>query len=112
VTCALDPHELSLAECEHLLDAGRVARVALSTPTGPYIVPVDYVMVDGAIVLATKPSSLLSTHGAGSIVALEIDQFDVERRHGWSVVARGRADVLTSTAIRVRWTELSGRRLE
>jgi hypothetical protein len=62
-----------------------------------------------------------------------VDQFDYERQHGWSVVARGRAEVLTDPAeiarvretweprpwagglrgvyLRLRWVQISGRRV-
>ena len=36
-----EPHDLSYSECEALLRAGVVGRVALSTPTGPQILPVN-----------------------------------------------------------------------
>ncbi|GAB3772402.1 hypothetical protein FB382_002891 [Nocardioides ginsengisegetis] len=128
-----DPFELSPSECEALLRAGVVGRIALATPTGPHIVPVNYSVVEESIVVLTSPYSLLGTHGRDSMLAFEIDQFDYEYHRGWSVVARGRAEVVTDPAeverirktwpprpwasgirtlcLRIRWSELSGRRL-
>ncbi len=83
-------------ECRDLLSAGLVGRVAVCTPLGPHIVPVNYAVVDDAVVLRTSPYSVLGTHARGAILAIEIDQFDYERQRGWSVVARGRADTVTS----------------
>jgi len=128
-----EPLDLSPAECRALLDAGLVGRVALCTPLGPHIVPVNYGVVDDSVVLRTSPYSVLGSHGSGSILALEVDQFDYQHEQGWSVVVRGRANAITSAEelnhvrsvwepdvwasgqrnlfLRVRWTEISGRRL-
>lgn len=128
-----EPFEMSQAECEELLCAGLVGRVAVCTPLGPHIVPVNYAVVDDAAVIRTSPYSVLGSHARGSILALEVDQFDYDRQSGWSVVARGRADAVTGAAdlsrirevweprawasgernlyLRIRWSELSGRRL-
>jgi nitroimidazol reductase NimA-like FMN-containing flavoprotein (pyridoxamine 5'-phosphate oxidase superfamily) len=128
-----EPFEIPVEECRQLLSAGLVGRVALSTPLGPHIVPVNYTVVDDSVVVRTSPYSLLGSHARGSILALEVDQFDYELQRGWSVVARGRADVVTTAEeldhirrvwephawasgqrnlhLRVRWTELTGRRL-
>ena len=128
-----DSFEMSPSECETLLRAGVVGRVALATPTGPHIVPINYSVVDDAIVVQTSPYSVLGTHGRDTMLAFEIDQFDYEYQRGWSVVARGRAEVVTdpgdvehirqtwpprpwvtgmrTLCLRTRWTELSGRRV-
>ncbi len=125
--------ELSAQQCEALLRAGIAGRVAISTPTGPHMVPVNYTVVDDAIVVRTSPYSLLGTHGRDTTIAFEIDGFDPEQERGWSVQARGRAEVVTtretldrihevadprpwadgvrSLYLRMRWTELRGRQL-
>ena len=99
--------DLSTQECRMLLSSGVVGRVAISTPTGPHILPVNYSMVDEDIIVRTTPYSLLGTHGRGSTVAFEIDQFDYEQHIGWSVVARGRADLIGDSEqiahIREQW---------
>jgi uncharacterized protein len=128
-----EPFDLSPAECLELLSAGLVGRVAMCTPMGPHIVPVNYGVVDDCVVLRTSPYSVLGSHARGSALALEIDQFDYERQRGWSVVAHGRAEAVTSAEelshiknvweprawaagqrnvyLRMRWSELTGRRL-
>jgi uncharacterized protein len=128
-----EPFDLSTEECRELLSAGLVGRVAVCTPVGPHVVPVNYAVVDDAVVLRTSPYSVLGSHARGSILAVEVDQFDYERQRGWSVVARGRAEVVTTAEelkhirsiwdpnawaagqrnlyVRVRWSELTGRRL-
>jgi len=129
----LDVIELSPEQCEQLLRAGVAGRVALSSPDGPHIVPVNFSVVGDAIILRTSPYSVLGTHGRDAVIAFEVDQFDHDRWRGWSVVARGRADVVTDPAdverirstweprpwaagtrslyLRLRWTSLTGRQV-
>lgn len=125
--------DLAEAECLELLRAGLVGRVAVCTPGGPHIIPVNYSVVDESVVVRTTPYSLLGSTAKGSVLALEVDQFDYEYQRGWSVVARGRCEAVidadelehirqtwnpTSWAkggrtlyLRMRWSEISGRRL-
>lgn len=124
--------ELSSSECRALLHSGDVGRVALSTPNGPHIVPVNYSVLDGTIIIRTSPYSLLGTYGRDTTLAFEIDGFDTASERGWSVMARGRAQAVTdrleldrirnvapqpwaggqrSLHLRLRWTELGGRRV-
>jgi len=128
-----ETRELSDRECQWLLRSGVAGRVALSTPTGPHIVPVNYSVVDDAIVIRTSPYSLLGTYGRETTFAFEIDEFDRDRARGWSVQARGRVEAVTDRTelalirdaaepqpwaggsrplfLRLRWTELSGRQV-
>lgn len=89
-----DPRDLGRAECEQLVRAGVVGRVAVATPSGPHIVPLNYSVVDSAVIVRTTPYSLLGTYGRGALVAFEVDQFDHDRHRGWSVMVRGRAETV------------------
>lgn len=128
-----ETRELNVQQCEALLRAAIAGRIAISTPSGPHIVPVNYTVVDDAIVVRTSPYSLLGTHGRDTLIAFEIDEFDRDRTRGWSVQARGRVEVVTNREaldrirevadprpwasgvrclyLRLRWTEMSGRQL-
>jgi uncharacterized protein len=124
--------ELGFEECASLLRAGVLGRVALWTPDGPHIVPVNYAVVDEAVLVATSPYSVLGTYGSRTKVAFEVDAFDPDLEEGWSVVVRGRAEPLEpvglrtvddqpaprpwadgtrTLSLRIPWTEVSGRRL-
>lgn len=91
----LETVELSTSEAEALLRSGVTGRVAVSTPLGPHILPVNYSVVDDCVVFRTSPYSLLGTHAHGSTVAFETDVIDHDRQRGWSVLVRGRASVIT-----------------
>ena len=99
--------ELTIEECLAHLSGGEVGRVAMSTPMGPRIVPLNYAMYDEAIVFRTTAYSELGTYGANTDLAFEIDQLDYETHQGWSVVVIGRAELIEDPdeidAIRARW---------
>jgi hypothetical protein len=107
--------------------------MVVTTPTGTEIVPVNYAVVDDAVLVRTASNSLLARYAHGAPLLFEVDQVDHERWHGWSVVARGPGERLVEadltdaervspgpprwvsrdrdTWIRLRWEQLSGRRL-
>lgn len=129
----LEPIEMTRPEAEALLRIGVVGRVALCTDDGPHVVPVNYSVVDDQILLRTTPYSLLGRSARDTVVAFEVDHLDLEQHHGWSVVVRGRAEVVEDPAelehieavwpprpwvagnrpllVRIPWTEVTGRTL-
>ncbi len=128
-----EPVELTAEECVELLRGGVFGRVALSTPVGPRIVPVNYSTYGSSVVFRTTPYSELGTYGWNVDAAFEIDDVDYERHVGWSVVAVGRmaivddADELADIRrgweprpwaqgarrlyLKLTWRDLSGRRI-
>ena len=131
-------YDLSRDDCSRLLKAGVAGRVAIGTPDGPHIVPVNYAVdANGAgtesILVRTTAYSLLGTYGRDAQLCFEIDQFDHELKRGWSVVVRGRASFVDDheelariarswqprpwaegqrhLVVRVPWTEVTGRQL-
>jgi nitroimidazol reductase NimA-like FMN-containing flavoprotein (pyridoxamine 5'-phosphate oxidase superfamily) len=128
-----ESRDLDPRECERLLRAGIVGRVALSTPDGPHIVPVNYAVFEDTIVIRTSSYSILGTYGRNAMLAFEVDHLDHERHVGWSVVARGRswaevdpqevarmreawqprpwATGSRNLYLRIRWSTLTGRSL-
>lgn len=125
--------QLSSWDCVRLLEAGTVGRVAMTTPTGPNIVPVNYATDGESVLVRTTPYSLLGTYGRNALVCFEVDQFDYEAKHGWSVAVRGRAEFVDDLSelaqiarhplprpwaegqrnlvVRIPWTEVTGRQL-
>lgn len=125
--------ELSVDECIELLAAKRVGRAAICTPLGPHVVPVNYAVHGDSIVFRTAPYSILGTYGCLGDIAFEVDHVDGENHLGWSVIAVGRGEMLEDAEdieevrwahhlepwaegprtlfVRMRWREVTGRRL-
>ncbi|MFF7356418.1 helix-turn-helix domain-containing protein [Streptomyces filipinensis] len=80
--------ELSAVECQALLGSHGVGRLAVSTSSGPEIVPVNYSVVDGAIVFRTATGATPAL-ADGRQVAFEVDRIDDAFSQGWSVLVRG-----------------------
>ncbi|MGK4585314.1 helix-turn-helix domain-containing protein [Kitasatospora sp. HPMI-4] len=85
--------ELSTAECWARLAPGGVGRVALSSAEGPVVLPVNYRVLDGALVFRTTATGVLAS-AVGGKVAFEVDQLDEALCTGWSVLATGTAALL------------------
>jgi nitroimidazol reductase NimA-like FMN-containing flavoprotein (pyridoxamine 5'-phosphate oxidase superfamily) len=127
------PVDLTYQTALDLLRRNELGRVAVCTPSGPRIFPVNYSVHRDSLVFRTAPYTVLGTYADGSLLALEIDGLDHEQRTGWSVVATGRASVIDEPAeidairaeadpspwasgqrllyVRLRWEELTGRRI-
>jgi len=127
------PEELAPSECATLISEGGVGRVAMCTPMGPQIFPVNFVVQDDAILFRTAPYSTLGTYSRGTDIAFEVDHLEPAMKQGWSVVAVGRAEVLQDSEeiaevrrrgepepwaegqrrlyVRLRWRQITGRRL-
>lgn len=125
------PRELPYDTCATLLASHEVGRVAVCTHDGPRIVPINYVVVDDSVVFRTTPYSILGMRSWSGQMAVEIDEFEPERKSGWSVVATGRGEVVEDSAelrriqmgpnplpwaggqrwlyVRLRWSDLTGR---
>ncbi|QLJ02261.1 pyridoxamine 5'-phosphate oxidase family protein [Streptomyces sp. NEAU-sy36] len=125
--------ELSEQECRELLSTHGVGRFSVSTEGAPVVLPVNYTVVDGAIVFRTREGSVLS-EGFGREVAFEVDRVDDALSQGWSVLVHGTAQPVTDRAeaerlaeraysepwaggerdlwVRIEPTALTGRRIE
>ena len=124
--------ELSTAECHELLEAREVARVAWCTGEGPVVLPVNCRVQGDTAWIRTSPYTRLAREVADQHVALQVDDIDDFNRSGWSVLARGRAEILSAPdaravlgsvipepwvegnrtlVVRIEIEQLSGRRL-
>lgn len=75
----------------HTTDFGRVG---ITMGALPAILPVNYRMIDGAIVFRTSEGSKLNAAAVGAVVAFEVDEHDRETRTGWSVLVVGAAELV------------------
>ena len=90
--------ELSRGDCLRLLaqHQGDVGRIAFVQHDEPLIFPVNFALVREMIVFRTAEGTKLDAALRGARMAFELDRVDVSARSGWSVVVRGRAQVVTS----------------
>jgi nitroimidazol reductase NimA-like FMN-containing flavoprotein (pyridoxamine 5'-phosphate oxidase superfamily) len=79
-------------ECLRLLSSARVGRVGFTGPDGPQVLPVNYTLLDGAIIVRTDLYSTIADGTRGTVVAFEVDELDDRLQSGWSVLAVGEAD--------------------
>lgn len=86
--------EMPLDECRDRLSTHGVGRVGMTTAAGPVVVPVNYSVVDGAVVYRTAPGTLTAAPD-GTEVAFEVDHIDEAQSEGWSVLVMGRAQQIT-----------------
>lgn len=128
-----EPAVLTYDKSRELLASKVVGRAAVCTPTGPRIFPVNYAVVDDAIVFRTTAYSVLGTYAWNTQLAFEVDDVDEVDRVGWSVVALGRGAMVEDPKelaeirsgadpapwaggmrylyVRLRWNELTGRQI-
>ena len=127
------PEELSYGRCRELLGGGIFGRVAVCTPEGPRVVPVNYSLVSEAVVFRTTTDGFLAQHSLEKPIAFEVDHVDYADHRGWSVLATGTGRQVEDPAVlalikrtweprpwaggdrslyvRLAWDRLDGRRL-
>jgi len=92
-------YELTPDECLRLLKTVPVGRVGVTIDALPVVLPVNFVMRDGTIVLRTVPGTKLDAATAGMVVAFETDNYGTSAEPwGWSVLVRGIAQAITDPA--------------
>lgn len=82
--------KLTHAECRRLISPGGIGRIGFSAASGQAIMPVNFAMLDGTIVIRTSEATVIDAHGDGP-VAFEVDHVDDALCQGWSVLVRGEA---------------------
>lgn len=85
--------ELTVAECQQLLDGHHFGRLAFvdHMKAVPTIIPVNYLTHGGHVVFRTDPGAKLTAAMHGAAVAFEVDGIDEQQRVGWNVVVQGQA---------------------
>ncbi|WP_193776711.1 pyridoxamine 5'-phosphate oxidase family protein [Streptomyces sp. E2N166] len=92
----LDPRlsDLDEEECRGLLSTHGVGRLAFTSEHGPEVFPVNYDVMDGAVVFRTAPGSA-TVSAVDQQVAFEVDRVDDAMSRGWSVLVVGRCRAVT-----------------
>ena len=121
--------DLPAAECWDLLATTEVGRLAWTTADGPIVVPVNFATDGRTIRVRTPGFSAIAQKVDAERVAFQVDRIDESTRAGWSVLARGRAEILyrkepdsadpqpwprgpRSATVVITVDEITGRRLE
>ena len=90
---------LPAPECMRLLAVAamreEVGRIGIATDQAPVVVPVNFTVTDGQILLRIG-AGFLSHSAAGQLVAFEVDTEDHDAGTAWSVLARGLATLVES----------------
>lgn len=87
--------ELSVEESLALIAQAEVGRIGFTGRFGPVVLPVNFKLLGGAVIIRTEQYGALGEDlrtgiaGADYKVAFEIDDFDRETRTGWSVLVQG-----------------------
>jgi len=93
--------ELDEDTCLQLISQEGIGRIAYAGRFGLVVLPVNYTLHDGAVVFRTAEHGPLDEdlrtgiEGAEYKVAFEIDDIDLAKRQGWSVLIQGPAHHVT-----------------
>jgi nitroimidazol reductase NimA-like FMN-containing flavoprotein (pyridoxamine 5'-phosphate oxidase superfamily) len=82
---------LSREQCIALLPTVPIGRLIYTVRALPAVAPVNFILHGRDIVLRVGYGSSLAAAIRGSILAFEVDEFDLEERTGWSVTVTGPA---------------------
>jgi len=124
---------LDRSTCVELLQTVVIGRVAWATEAGDaVVVPVNFIVEDDSIVFRTAEGDKLAAVQEGRRLCFEADDVEPALHAGWSVMITGAAEVITDPdqvrrlgllplapwdpapkpfLVRIRATEMSGRRL-
>lgn len=89
---------LGRAEAIALLETQEVGRLVYTRRALPAVVPVNYAVRGGAILIWTGSASSLGQAVRGSVVAFEADDLDRAAHSGWSVTVTASAQLVTDEA--------------
>lgn len=81
--------DLSREECLALLATVSVGRLGVSIAALPAILPVNFALHEGAVVVRSAPGTKLDAALRQNVVAFEADCFTPDGSRGWSVLVRG-----------------------
>ena len=93
---------LTEADAWALLRAEDFGRIGVSVGALPAIFPVNYAVLDDAIIFRTGTGSKLTAASENTVVAFEVDHRDRSTRSGWSVLAVGIAEVVHDVDLLLR----------
>lgn len=89
-------------ECLRLAGSEPVGRIAFAEGGDIHIFPVNHRVLDGVVAFRTADGTKLGAAIEGSVVAFEVDRYDANSTAGWSVLIKGRAELLDEGTLQTR----------
>jgi nitroimidazol reductase NimA-like FMN-containing flavoprotein (pyridoxamine 5'-phosphate oxidase superfamily) len=93
---------LSFDECLELMSSSGVGRLAFLADGEIEVLPVNYTIDGARVAFRTTTGAKLDAAVEQAVVAFEVDAFDPSDRTGWSVVIKGRAEVVSDEVLVAR----------
>jgi nitroimidazol reductase NimA-like FMN-containing flavoprotein (pyridoxamine 5'-phosphate oxidase superfamily) len=93
---------LGYEECLRLAGSEPLGRIAFAEAGDIHVFPVNHCVLDGLVAFRTGDGTKLGAAMEGSVVAFEVDRYDADRRTGWSVLIKGRVEVVPEGTLRLR----------
>jgi nitroimidazol reductase NimA-like FMN-containing flavoprotein (pyridoxamine 5'-phosphate oxidase superfamily) len=87
---------LDRRECMVLLATSTLGRVGCTSGALPIVLPVNFRLVDDAVVFRTGVGTKLDAATRNTVVAFEVDDMDAVAHTGWSVLVTGFAREVTN----------------
>jgi nitroimidazol reductase NimA-like FMN-containing flavoprotein (pyridoxamine 5'-phosphate oxidase superfamily) len=85
--------DLGEQECWARLGETGIGRVGMCTARGPIILPVNYLVDNGSVIVRTAAYTQLAAHRQEDL-AFEVDDLEPDMRRGWSVLVVGAAEAI------------------
>jgi nitroimidazol reductase NimA-like FMN-containing flavoprotein (pyridoxamine 5'-phosphate oxidase superfamily) len=101
-------HPMTRAEIEQFLTVAPVGRLGMTTPDGPYVIPVGYCFTEGKIGIhmcreSGRKMQALETH---PIVCFEVDESLSDASLAKSVIITGRAEIISEPKQMIPYLQL------
>ena len=87
---------LNREECRQLLSTRSLGRIGVTVNALPVVLPVNYQLVNGELIIQTERVSRLAAATHETVVAFEVDDIDDDGAVGWSVAITGIANEVTN----------------
>jgi uncharacterized protein len=100
---------LARSECLDLMATVPVGRIGVTIGALPVILPVNFALVGGSIVIRTVPGTKLDAATRRAVVAFEVDSYAPDGSSGWSVLVQGFCGEVTDPAERAAMAESAPR---
>ena len=78
-----------------------VGRIAFAEGGDIHVFPVNHRVLDGLVAFRTADGTKLGAAMDGSVVAFEVDGYEADSNTGWSVLIKGRAELLGEGTLRI-----------